>query len=132
MAGWTGRRIGIGRALIGAHGIGLFAALTPLAGLLPPALILPALIVANLGTGFMAPIYGVNEVTLRQSLVEDRLLGRMAATSAFLFNGVMPIGAVAGGALAAVIGLQATLFLWAGGVLAGVMWFLPRRMRELR
>ena len=99
----------LGRALIGAHSIGLFAALTPLAGLLPAPLVLPALIVANIDTGFMAPIYGVNEVTLRQSLVEDRVLGRMAATSAFLFNGVMPVGALVGGALAAVIGLRPVL-----------------------
>jgi len=49
---------------------------------------------------------GVGTLT---TLVEDRMLGRMAATSAFLFNGVMPVGALVGGALAAVIGLRPVL-----------------------
>ncbi|MCA1569374.1 MAG: MFS transporter [Chloroflexi bacterium] len=131
-AGRIARRIGIGRALISAHSLALFAALTPLAGYVPAELVLPILVIGNLGTGFWAPIYGVNEMTLRQSLVEDRLLGRIAATSGFLFNGVTPIGALIGGAMAVVIGLQATLFVSAAGALAGVLWFLAEPMRRLR
>lgn len=131
-AGWAARRLGTGRVLIAAHSIGLFAALTPFAGFLPPSLILPTLIVASLGMGFMMPVYSINETTLRQSLVEDHMLGRMSATSSFLFHGVVPVGALLGGALASLIGLQQTLFLSAAGAVAGVVWFAPSWMRRLR
>ncbi|MDQ2690161.1 MAG: MFS transporter [Chloroflexota bacterium] len=131
-AGPFSRRVGIGHALVTAHLIAPFAALTPAAGFLPAELVIPVLIVSHLGIGFWSPIYGVNETTLRQSLVDDRLLGRVGATSRLLFHGVTPVGALAGGALAAVIGLQAALFLSAAGAAAGVLWFLPARIRSLR
>ena len=131
-AGWIARRIGTGHALMAAHSLAFFAAMTPLAGLVPAPLVLPLLILGHLGTGFWAPVYGVNELTLRQSLVPDGMLGRVAATSGFLFNGVTPIGALAGGALAAVIGLQPTLLLAAAGALTGVLWFVGGPMRSVR
>lgn len=132
LAGRMARRIGVGRTLMAAHTLALFAALTPLAGFLPSALVVPVLIVGHLGTGFWSPIYGVNELTLRQSLVDDHLMGRTAATSGFLFNGVLPVGALVGGILAGMIGLQATLFISAAGALAGVLWFLGGPLGRLR
>jgi predicted MFS family arabinose efflux permease len=49
-------------------------------------------------------------------------------------RGVLPAGAVLGGAVAEVIGLRAAMFVGAGGFLLSTLWlvFSPvRRLREL-
>ncbi len=51
----------------------------------------------------------INYLSLRQAITPDRLLGRMTATMRFLTVAAAPLGSLAGGALATVIGLRATL-----------------------
>jgi predicted MFS family arabinose efflux permease len=51
-----------------------------------------------------------------------------------LFHGVLPLGALAGGALAQALGIRQALLIGAIGVLLSTMWlvFSPvRRLREL-
>lgn len=74
--------------------------------------------------GFGTVVYNVNQVSFRQRLCPDALLGRMNATMRFLVWGVLPLGALAGGAIATAIGLRATLWLGAGGELSAVTWLL--------
>lgn len=70
---------------------------------------------------FGGVLWGINYLALRQAITPDRLLGRMTATMRFLTVAAAPIGSLAGGALASVIGLRATLWAIAVGgvVLAG-------------
>ncbi len=59
--------------------------------------------------------YNITQVSLRQALCPPELLGRMNATMRFIAWGVMPLGALAGGAIAAAAGNRTAL--WACAVL---------------
>lgn len=76
----------------------------------------------------------VVQVSYQQALCPHHLLGRMNATMNFLYFGAAPIGGLLGGALASAIGLRATLWVVAAGMLAAAGWlvFSPiRRTTEL-
>ena len=128
-AGPIARRVGGARATIigiaGSVGALLIPLTMPGAGLL------------YFGFGFLmvsfsATVYNVNQVSFRQRLCPDRLLGRMNASMRFVVWGVLPIGALIGGILGAVFGLRTTLWIGAlGQALAGI-WLLASPMRGLR
>jgi predicted MFS family arabinose efflux permease len=76
------------------------------------------------------PVYSIHEVTLRQSIAEPHLLGRVTAFAQLLFKGMWPLGALAGGALATGIGIRPTLALCAAGVLASTLWLYFSPLRD--
>ncbi len=128
-AGPIARRVGGARATIIGIGASIGALLIPLT--MPGA----GLLYFGFGlflVSFSATVYNVNQVSFRQGLCPDRLLGRMNATMRFVVWGVLPIGALIGGLLGAAFGLRATLWVGAlGQALAGV-WLLASPMRSLR
>jgi MFS family permease len=79
-------------------------------------------------------VYNVTQVSFRQGLTPERLLGRMNATMRFLVWGTVPLGGLIGGVLGQTIGVRPALWVAAVG---GVFTFLPvflsplRTMREL-
>jgi MFS family permease len=83
---------------------------------------------------FGGVVYNVIQVSFRQGLTPERLLGRMNATMRFLVWGTMPIGGLLGGVLGQQLGVRETL--WVAAIL-GMFAFLPtffsplRTMREL-
>jgi MFS family permease len=86
------------------------------------------------GVGVMIVVYNVTQVSFRQLLTPERLLGRMNATMRFLVWGTIPVGGFLGGVLGSTIGLRETLWV---SVVGGALTFLPvflsplRWMREL-
>ena len=123
-------RFGIGRTLIGAMVTScLFGLLVPLAA---PAFAFPLLVVARLGTSFGMPVYMVNQISLRQSITPDRLLGRLTGTIKFLAVGVAPLGAVIGGVLGSAVGVQTAIAVAAVGALTSVLWLVFSPVRNLR
>lgn len=131
VAGRLAGAIGIGPSLLTAYLVGPFNALTPAAGVLPE-FALALLLVGHFGSGFWGPVYGVNAATLLQSQVDDRLLGRVLASNRFVYRGIIPIGALAGGVIGDTIGLQPGLFIAAGGVTLGAVWLLRSPIPRLR
>ena len=127
------RRFGFGRTLIGAALVpGIAALLLPLArGPVPVC----AAVLAVAQMGDMAwSIYEINELTLRQAVAPSHVLGRVNSAAHLMFRGVLPVGALAGGALAEAIGLRGAMFVGAGGFLLSTLWliFSPiRRLQEL-
>jgi MFS family permease len=84
--------------------------------------------------GFGVVVYNVAQVSFRQGLTPERLLGRMNATMRFLVWGTMPLGALLGGVLGEWIGVRETVWVGAiGTALAFLFVFLSplRTMREL-
>jgi Na+/melibiose symporter-like transporter len=83
---------------------------------------------------FGAVVYNITQVSFRQGLTPESLLGRMNATMRFLVWGTLPLGGLVGGLLGQHIGVRQTMWVAAIG---GVVTFLPpflsplRRMREL-
>lgn len=126
------RRFGIGRSIVGASVlIGLGGLVVPLAsGPLPVAVSL--LVAAQFVMGLANTVYNVNQISLRQAITPDRLLGRMNASMRFLVWGTIPIGSLLGGVLGEAIGLRPTLFVGAFGELLASLWVFFSPVRMLR
>jgi hypothetical protein len=95
--------------------------LVPLA---PKAYGIPALIAVNAICQFALVIFNVNGISLYQAQVPARILGRMNASRRWIVWGVIPLGNLIGGGLAALIGLREALIV--GSVIstvAGVVLF---------
>lgn len=130
----TGRlstQIGLGKALVAAF------VLTPAPLLLVPmagGASSPALVVgvAEFLTGIGVMVLDVGLGALYAALVPDPLRARVSGAFLLVNYGVRPIGALAGGLLAAAVGLQATMWVTTVGALAGVLWLLPSPMPRLR
>jgi MFS family permease len=132
VSGRVGRRLGVGRAF--ALGCVLFTApliLIPLAQG-PEGLVLVFLFAAEFVSGLGVMILDVNAGSIMFALTPDRLRSR--ATGAFnVVNwGIRPLGALAGGALGAWIGVRPTLWVATVGALLGSLWLLPSPVLGLR
>jgi MFS family permease len=82
--------------------------------------------------GFGAVVYNIAQVSYRQAICPDRLLGRMNASVRFMVWGTLPLGALVGGVLGSTIGIHATLWVGAFGVLASPLPVLLSPLRKLR
>jgi MFS family permease len=80
--------------------------------------------VSGFALGFASVVYNVAQVSYRQAVTPPTLLGRMNASTRFIVWGVMPLGALTGGALAEVIGIRETLFVAAAGSLLAPLWVI--------
>lgn len=76
--------------------------------------------------GFLAIVWNVITVSLRQAVIPDELLGRVNSVYRFLGWGMMPIGAALGGVVASAFGLRATY--WIGGAVLLAMALLTFRI----
>ncbi len=125
------RRFGVGRTMtVGFLLFGLSTLLIPAArGPLVVAALF--LIAQQLGDGAMI-IYDINEMSLRQTITPDRLLGRVNASLRFVGIGTFFIGSLLGGALAEGIGLRWALVVGASSGILGALWLVASPVRRLR
>lgn len=84
-----------------------------------------------LAYGFGGVIYNVAQVSFRQAICPDRLLGRMNASVRFLVWGTIPLGALLGGALGTAIGIRAALWVGAVGIVLSPLWVVCSPLRRL-
>jgi predicted MFS family arabinose efflux permease len=133
LAEWLVHRFGFGRTFIGsAVAIGMAMLLIPLAR--GSVTVCSAFLIASQLGDLAWPVYNISARSLRQAITPDRLLGRVNSSVHLLFHGVLPLGALAGGAIAQAVGVRQALLIGAIGVLLSTMWlvFSPvRRLREL-
>ena len=128
LAGRSGRRLGVGRTiLLGMIGFTIGSAFIPLAP--AGALVLGAacLIIQQLVGDCAGTLFEITQVSLTQSVVEDRLLGRVNGSIRFFEDVFQLAGTIAGGVIAELLGLRAAM---AFGVLGGLVavafvWFSP-------
>ncbi len=130
IAGRTGRRLGLGRAMLVT--MVLFTvgnALIPLAPAGAVALGAAFLIGQQLVGDSGGAAYEILEVSLRQSIVDDRMLGRVNGTIRFSEDLFQLGGTILGGVVAETLGLRAAMAVGVlGGVVAiGFLWFSPIR-----
>jgi MFS family permease len=120
-AAGVARRLGQRRSLVASSVLaGIAGLLIPLTG--PGAGLL--FFVIGLGvSAFGLVICGIVQVSMRQSLCPDELLGRMSASASFLLWGVIPLGGLLGGALGSLLGIRTVLWLSALGLLLAAVLF---------
>ena len=121
--------VGVGPAIVLGALAGVASLLVPLA---PESNPLPFLIASQAIIGFGLPLYNVTQVSLRQAITPERLQGRMNAVMRFIVWGVIPLGALAGGAIASGISLRAAIWIGAVGVSLAFLPVLLSPVRSLR
>ena len=126
----VGRWIGIGPTIVVSAFFSSFALLA--VAIAPRDAPVPFLIAGGFIGTVTAVIYNVNQVSLRQAITPDRMLGRMNATMRFIVWGTIPVGALVGGVLGGLIGLQATIWVGAIGAFLGFLPVLLSPVRSLR
>lgn len=132
LAGYVPRRVGLGRALVGSLLLGSVTnLLIPLAGG-PPVVAAAMLIIGQIINDGAMALYQVNELTLLQMSVPDHMLGRANATIGFGAEGIAPIGALVGGALAGMVGTRETLWVAVLGGLLTAAWMALSPLRALQ
>jgi MFS family permease len=128
------RRVGVGATF--AIGCVLY----PLPMLLVPlatgshAAVLAFLFGEAVGATFGVMLVDISANAILVAAVPDRLRARMVGAFQLVNYGVRPLGALAGGAAGAAIGMRETLLIGVAGALASVLWLLPSpvpRLREL-
>ena len=123
------RRMGSARATL--LGIALEAAMLVVPGSTPSnGAVLFA--TGSFFAGFGTVLYNVNQVSFRQRLCPPALLGRMNATMRFVVWGVIPIGALAGGAIGSAFGVRWALWIGAAGSSLAVGWLLASPIGRTR
>jgi MFS family permease len=125
------QRVGPGPALIVASTISMLGyALVPLAGLGPR--VMGTLVLSQLLAGGALTLFSVNQISLRQRLTPDALLGRVNATRRVFVFGSIPIGALAGGFLGEALGLRTALVAGACMIALSLLYALASPLRTLR
>ena len=105
------KRFGEARTLpISVIGFSLAPLLLPVATLVPQ-IAFPFLVAQFFLMSFTVLLYNITQVTFRQRITPTRLLGRMNASIRFCVWGVMPIAALAAGAVGTWIGVVPTLWI---------------------
>lgn len=118
------RRFGLGPTMLTAWAISSLALLlVPLAGG-TMVVILTMMMAAQVFGDGMRSVYDINEVSLRQSVTPDRLLGRVNASVQLLVAGIAPLGALVGGWLGTAAGVRPTLLIAIAGILVSGLWLI--------
>ena len=128
------KRFGIGRTRILAGVVCVpIVALTPLAAVLPwfPALWLGA---STFGWAFLIVVISVAGAGIVPRIAPAHRLGIVLASSRLFVLGIMPPASLAGGALAAWVGVQPVLWIWAllaGASVVPIVFSPMRTWREV-
>jgi MFS family permease len=109
------KRLGVGRAIGICSLAGAGTALVVLARSALPMVVMSA---SFFMVSFTGVIYNINQLSLRQTIVADRLQGRMNATMRTIVWGTLPLGSVIGGILGTLVGIESTIV--AGALVSGL------------
>jgi MFS family permease len=128
-AGRIARALGVGPTLIAAGILSgvplLFVPLTT------PEQPVPLLLGPLTVEAFGIVLFNVTGISYVQSVVPNRILGRMTASRRFVVWGTIPIGSVIGGVLASSIGLRETIMVGAIGASVCFLWLVFSPFRAI-
>jgi predicted MFS family arabinose efflux permease len=77
-------------------------------------------------------VAGISLTSYRQSTCPPAMLGRVSAATRWINWGTLPLGGLAGGALAHAVGVRATLWVAAVGGCCSGLWLLFSPLRRMR
>ena len=129
LANRLSRRFGVGPTIvIGAAGS---TSLLLLAAA-PSSNPIPFLIASQAISSMGVPIYNITQLSYRQAITPRRIQGRMNSVMRFIVWGVMPVGALLGGAIASWFSLRTAIWVGAIGMSVAVLPVLLSPVRTLR
>lgn len=102
------RRLGIGRVMFFGLFVQIFTSGAILLASGPTLLSALIMVFQQFGDGFYVA-YEINNLSFRQGITEERMLGRVNATMRFLTLGASLVGALLGGLLGEALGLRGTM-----------------------
>ena len=111
LPGPVARRFGVGNAIVWPHmslglmGIGIALAVTLDWYAIP---VIAAMLFLE---GVVEPTNNINQLTLRLALMPPEMRGRLTSVVRFMIRGAYPLGTLAGGAMAEVIGIKGVLWI---------------------
>ncbi|MEV6522257.1 MFS transporter [Longispora sp. NPDC051575] len=126
------RGLGIGRTVL--LGLVVFPAplvLVPLAGG-PTPVVVGTLLAAEFLSGLGVIMLDITAGSVLTSAIPDPLRARVSGALRTVNYGIRPLGALAGGAAGAALGVRPTLWIATVGAVAGVLWVLPSPVGRLR
>ncbi len=130
----TGRitaRLGLGPAIVLGGALGSSQLLIPLAPQNANGAAV-FIVAASLISGFGVVLYNVNQLSLRQAITPERLQGRMNSVMRFIVWGVIPLGTLAGGAIASTTTLRTAIWVGAIGTSLAALPLVLSSVRSLR
>jgi hypothetical protein len=77
-------------------------------------------------------IYGILDMTLRQTLIDDKLLGRVNATIRVGEVGLTAIGSLVAGILGNLVGIRETMAFAAAGMVLTTLWIVCSPIARMR
>jgi MFS family permease len=128
----TVARFGIGwMTIVGVAVVGVGYALVPLAPVGLPLLAIACLAGQQILTDLAETIFSVGEVSVRQAIVPDRELGRVASTFRVSIVGAQLIATLAAGVLATIIGVRLTATITPILAIVGCLILLRSPVRSI-
>ena len=125
--------IGEGQLIVSSSTLLAFAGLSQLLlFVVPPQFAAAVMIPAEFFTSFTVLTYNITQVTARQRLCPEHLLGRMNASIRFMVWGVMPIGAYVSGVLGSAFGIAVPIFVGFIGAMIAPFFTLFSPLRTMR
>ncbi len=94
--------------------------------------VLALLLLSQLTAGVGRSVASINQISLRQAITPDRVLGRVNASRRVLVFGVIPFGALLAGAIGEALGLRAALYVGAGIQVISFVYALCSPLRSVR
>jgi predicted MFS family arabinose efflux permease len=128
-ANWWYRRIGNVRSMwVSLLAIAPFELLIPLG---QPGWPVFLTVLGHMGVGYGVIVHNIAQISFRQSICPDHLLGRMNASMRFMIWGAFPLGSLSGGILGELIGVRGTLWVAAGGLAISWIWMMFSPIRTM-
>ncbi len=126
------RVIGLGRTLLlGTLFYTMPYLLVPLAGG-PHVLVVTMLFLAECAVGAGSMIREISSGAIQAAAIPDEVRARATAGFVTVSSGIRPIGALAAGLLAEILGLHPTIWIAAIGASLAFLWLLPLRLGRMR
>ncbi|MGV9771705.1 MFS transporter [Streptosporangium sp. NPDC003464] len=130
IVGTVSRRVGTARIIwLSVLATAPFMLLVPLSG---PGWKTSLFAVGMFMHGVGVVLYNVSQVSFRQGVTPEHMLGRMNATMRFVVWGTLPLGGLAGGVLGELFGARATLWISVVLALLAVVPLLLSPLRTMR
>jgi Transmembrane secretion effector len=123
------KRLGLGMTLAVSIGSSFLIMLNPIAQYGYAFFVLAAL---SFLSALLIPSYNINQISLRQAMVDVKLQGRMNATVRTIVWGTMPLGSLLGGILGSMIGIVNTIYI--SGFICGTacLWIITGPVFKLK